>query len=321
MDMTAFTGNPQASGEIFGKPGLVPLNTIDKWPLGKERLLRYAKLTRLHKPIGILLLLWPALWALWTAARGVPDLDVLLVFLLGTVLMRSAGCIINDFADRDFDGSVSRTRDRPLATGEVQPREALILFCLLVLLAGVLVLTMNRLTIELAFAAVILATVYPFMKRHTYLPQVYLGVAFGWAVPMAYAAQTGTVPPIAWLIFVATVLWAIIYDTEYAMVDRADDIKLGIKSTAILFDDADRPIIAGLQTLLICNFVLIGQQAELRWPFTLVIVMAVGLFAYQQWLIRERKPANCFAAFMNNNWLGALVFLGIAASYWLYPGG
>jgi 4-hydroxybenzoate polyprenyltransferase len=291
-----------------------------QWPFVKDRAIQYARLTRLHRPIGILLLLWPMLWALWTAARGVPDLHVLLVFLLGTVLMRSAGCVINDFADRHFDGGVSRTRDRPLAAGTVRPPEALIVFSVLVLLSGLLVLTMNRLTIGLAFVAVALAAIYPFMKRHTYLPQIYLGAAFGWAVPMAYAAQTGTVPPLAWLIFVATVLWALIYDTEYAMVDREDDLKLGIKSTAILFEDNDRGIIAALQILMICNLALIGKQAELEWPFTLATLFAAALFAYQQWLIREREPAACFAAFLNNNWFGAIVFLGIAASYGFYPG-
>ncbi len=274
----------------------------------------YARLMRLHRPIGILLLLWPTLWALWLAARGLPDPFVLGVFVLGTVLMRSAGCVINDYADRHFDGHVARTRDRPLATGEIEPRRALILFGVLVLVSGLLVLTQNRLTIALAFAAVGLAAAYPFMKRYTYLPQVWLGAAFAWAVPMAFAAQTGAVPPLAWLVLSAVVLWVLVYDTQYAMVDREDDLKIGIRSTAILFDDADRPIIGMLQILLLIDLWLIGRQAGLGAPYTASLAVAAGLAIYQQWLLREREPARCFRAFLNNNWFGMVIFAGIAAS-------
>ena len=275
----------------------------------------YARLMRLHRPIGTLLLLWPTLWALWLAAEGLPDLDVLAVFVLGTLLMRSAGCVINDYADRHFDGHVERTRDRPLATGEVEPRRALALFGVLVLAAGLLVLTRNALTIQLAFVAVALAAVYPFMKRHTYLPQVWLGAAFAWSVPMGFAAQTGAVPPLAWLLLSAVVLWVLVYDTQYAMVDREDDLRIGIKSTAILFDDADRPVIGILQGLLLVDLWLVGRQAELGLPYLLGLGAAAALAVYQQWLIRARAPAGCFRAFLNNNWFGLAVFAGIAASY------
>lgn len=275
----------------------------------------YARLMRLHRPIGILLLLWPTLWALWLAARGVPDPLVLMVFVLGTVLMRSAGCVMNDYADRDFDAHVTRTRDRPLATGEIRPRHALMLCGALVLTAGMLVLTQNWLTIKLSFAAVALAGVYPFMKRYTYLPQIWLGASFAWAVPMAFAAQTGAVPPLAWLLLSAVVLWVLVYDTQYAMVDREDDLAIGIKSTAILFDDADRVIIAILQGLLLIDLYLVGEQAGLGTPYRASLAVAAGLALYQQWLIRERRPAACFKAFMNNNWFGMTVMVGIVASY------
>ncbi|MEX2480435.1 MAG: 4-hydroxybenzoate octaprenyltransferase [Gammaproteobacteria bacterium] len=274
----------------------------------------YARLTRLHRPIGILLLLWPVLWALWLAAGGLPALDVLVIFLIGTVLMRSAGCVINDYADRNFDGHVERTRDRPLATGAVAEREALFLFSGLVVLAGLLVLATNLLTIALAVVGVVLAATYPFAKRYTYLPQLHLGAAFGWAVPMAFAAQSQALPPLSWLVFCATVLWAVIYDTEYAMVDREDDLKLGIKSTAILFDDNDRLIIGVLQALMLINLVLIGREAALGWPYHVGLGIAGLLFLYQQYLIRERSRAGCFAAFMNNNWIGGVIFAGLLAS-------
>ena len=273
------------------------------------------RLMRLHRPIGILLLLWPVLWALWIAAGGLPTMSVLGVFELGTVLMRSAGCVINDYADRNFDGHVQRTRERPLATGELSPRFALRLFAVLVLAAGVLVLTQNALTIALACVALPLAAIYPFMKRHTYLPQVWLGAAFAWAVPMSFAAQTGHVPALAWLMLSAVVLWVLIYDTEYAMVDREDDLRIGIKSTAILFADADRLVIALLQVLMLIDLVLIGGQAKLGLWFQLSLVVVAGMFAWQQALIRERAPAACFAAFMQNNWVGAVLFAGIAADY------
>lgn len=285
------------------------------------RLRAWAALTRLNRPIGILLLLWPMLWALWLAADGVPALDTLLVFLLGTVLMRSAGCVINDYADRDFDGHVERTRDRPLAQRHVSEREALVLFGVLVGLAALLLLVLNSLTRALALVAVLLAVTYPFAKRYTYLPQLHLGAAFGWAVPMAFAAVSAGVPPLGWLVFCAACLWAVVYDTEYAMVDRDDDIRIGIKSTAILFDDNDRLIIGVLQALLVFNLVLIGGRAGLAWPYYLALAVTAGLFGYQQYLIRARERAGCFAAFRNNNVVGAVVFAGIALSYAVAPAG
>jgi 4-hydroxybenzoate polyprenyltransferase len=284
------------------------------------RLAAYARLMRWHRPIGALLLLWPALWALWVAARGVPDPFILVVFLLGTWVMRSAGCVINDFADREFDGHVARTRDRPLATGVVSDREAVWLFLILLVLAAGLVLTLNRATLMLSFGAVGLAVIYPFMKRYTYLPQVYLGAAFGWAVPMGFAAVTGEVPTLGWLMFTAVVLWVLVYDTEYAMVDREDDLRIGIKSTAILFDDADRVVIGIFQLLLVIDLVMLGIQAKLHAPYFAGLPVAATCLVYQQFLIRHRKPTQCFAAFMNNNWFGLIVFAAIAIDYWRHPG-
>jgi len=275
----------------------------------------YVELTRLHKPVGILLLLWPTLWALWAAAEGVPDLHVLIVFVTGVVLMRSAGCVINDYADRAIDRHVERTRNRPLTSGRISSREALTLFALLSLVAFVLVLTLNRLTIYLSFGALALAMVYPFMKRYTYLPQVVLGAAFGWAIPMAFAAQTGTVPQLAWLLFVANVLWSTAYDTLYAMVDRDDDLKIGVRSTAILFAHQDRLIIAILQVLVILALVMVGLQLQRGLWFFIGLGLASGLVIYQLYLIRDRQPAACFKAFLNNNWFGAVVFAGLALDY------
>ncbi len=280
-----------------------------------NRLLQYAYLMRLHKPIGILLLLWPTLWALWIASEGKPDPLVLFVFVCGVVFMRSAGCVINDYADRNFDPFVARTRDRPIASGKVNTKEALVLFSALCLVAFLLVLLMNRLTIMMSFVGALLAVTYPFMKRYTHLPQVYLGAAFGWAVPMAFAAQTGSVPKIAWLIFIATVVWATIYDTMYGMVDRDEDIKIGVKSTAILLGESDKRVIGLLQVLLLLSLLLVGQEADLHSFFYLGLLLAAGLSVYQQFLIRDRDPALCFQAFLNNNWLGAVVFAGIALDY------
>ena len=280
-----------------------------------SRLIHYARLMRWHRPIGALLLLWPMLWALWIAAGGHPDPEVLLIFVAGAWVMRSAGCVINDYADRDFDPLVERTRDRPLASGAVRPAEALLLCVLLLAIALWLVSMTNRLTMLLACGGVLLAAIYPFMKRYTYFPQVHLGAAFGWAVPMAYAAQTGTILPLAWLIFIAAVLWALIYDTEYAMVDRADDLKAGVKSTAILFGGLDRTMIGVFQLLLLLNLLFIGHRAELGWPYHLGVAAAAGFSLYQQRLIRDREPARCFQAFMNNNWLGLCVFVGVVADY------
>jgi 4-hydroxybenzoate polyprenyltransferase len=260
-------------------------------------------------------LLWPTLWALLIASNGNPDPKVLMIFVAGVVLMRSAGCVINDYADRDFDRHVSRTQNRPLTAGRISTREAKILFAILCLLALVLVLQLNLLTIGLSVIGVLLAVIYPFMKRVTHLPQVFLGIAFGWSVPMAFAAQTGSVPQIAWLMFVATVLWATAYDTLYAMVDREDDRVLGLKSTAILFGDSDRQIIGIIQAMLLACLLMIGHQAELGLIYYLGVLVAAGLAGWQQYLIRFREREACFQAFLNNNWFGAVIFLGILFDY------
>jgi len=281
------------------------------------RLARYARLMRLDKPIGILLLLWPTLWALWLASSGHPSVKVLLVFVIGVVLMRSAGCVINDFADRDFDGKVQRTRGRPLAAGEIGEGEALRLFAGLSLLALLLVMSMNTLTLELAFVGALLAVSYPYSKRYTYLPQFHLGLAFGWAVPMAYAAQTGSLPATAWLLLIAALLWAVIYDTMYAMVDREDDIRIGVKSTAILFGEADRLIIGFIQVLMLSVMLIIGHHERLGPAYYAGLAVAGGLGIYQQYLIREREPQACFRAFLNNNWLGMSIFIGILLDFLL----
>ena len=283
----------------------------------RHRLQQYALLMRLNKPIGIFLLLWPTLWALWIAAEGKPSMAVFIVFSLGVLLMRSAGCVINDYADRKVDAHVARTKERPLAAGRVSPREAVWLFVGLCLTAFVLVLFMNALTIQLSFIGALLAFIYPFTKRYTYLPQVFLGLAFGWAVPMVYAAQTGEVPQLAWLLLTGTVLWATAYDTMYAMVDRPDDLRIGVKSTAILFGEADKLIIGAIQALLLLVLILIGRQAELGLFYYLGVLAAAGFSVYQQVLIRDRQPAACFRAFLNNNWLGAAVFAGILLDYLL----
>lgn len=283
--------------------------------LNRQRLRGYALLMRLDRPIGTLLLLWPTLWALWIAGQGGPDPWVVTVFVVGVFLMRSAGCVINDYADREFDPFVERTRNRPLAVGMVTPKEALALFALLAGIAFVLVLTLNKLTILLSLAGAALAASYPFMKRLTYLPQVYLGLAFGWAVPMAFAAQTGAVPVVAWLLLIATVLWATAYDTVYAIVDRPDDLKIGVKSTAILFGEADRVIIGIIQLLMLSVLVIIGQRLALSGFYFAAIAAAALLMLYQQYLIRRRDGMQCMRAFRNNNWVGAVIFLGLFAHY------
>lgn len=284
-------------------------------PDTQQRLHQYYLLTRLNRPIGIFLLLWPTLWALWIAGDGRPDFLVLIVFVLGVVLMRSAGCVINDYADRDIDPHVVRTRERPMATGRVSSKEALALFGALCLVAFGLVLLMNDLTIIMSVGGVILAIIYPFMKRYTHLPQVFLGMAFGWAVPMVFAAQTGAVPQVAWLLFVATVLWATAYDTMYAMVDRRDDIRIGVKSTAILLGDADRWVISGIQLLFLVAMLLVGRQLEMGSFYYGGLLVAAGFGAYQQYLIRNREGGACFRAFLNNNWVGAAIFCGIVLNY------
>ncbi len=280
-----------------------------------KKALLYAQLVRLDKPIGILLLLWPTLIALWIAAGGWPDPFVLFVFVMGVILMRSAGCAINDYADRDIDGKVKRTAQRPLASGKITGIETLLVFAILSILAFSLVLFMNTLTIIMSLIGVVLAASYPFMKRYHYLPQVHLGAAFGWSAPMAYAAQANEVTIITWLIFLATILWATAYDTMYAMVDYDDDIKIGVKSTAILFGNQDKIIIAAIQALLILNLLLIGHRAELS-GFYYLGVSAASVFAiYQQYLIRDRKRELCFQAFLNNNYFGLVLFIGVLLDY------
>ena len=278
------------------------------------RLADYARLMRLDKPIGVLLLAWPMLWALWLAADGVPPMPVLLVFLAGALLMRSAGCVINDYADRDFDPHVKRTRDRPLAARRIGTREALALFVVLCLVAFGIALTLHPLAIALAVPGVLLAASYPYMKRFHSLPQAHLGVAFGWAVPMAYAAVRGEIPAEGWVAFAAAIVWALVYDTQYAMVDRDDDIELGVKSSAILFGDADRLWIGAFQLVFFALLAWLGVMAGLGWPYWLGLVGAGALAVYQQWLIAPRTRERCFKAFLNNNWLGGIVFAGVVAA-------
>jgi 4-hydroxybenzoate polyprenyltransferase len=281
-----------------------------------DRLTQYALLIRLNRPIGIYLLLWPTLWALWVAADGKPDPWVLFVFLTGVVLMRSAGCAINDFADRDIDPLVTRTRRRPLASGKVSAREAIFVFILLSFAAFILVLTLNTLTIALSVVGVILAASYPFMKRFHYLPQIHLGAAFGWAVPMAFAAHSGEFPPpVAWLLFIATLLWATAYDTMYAMADREEDINIGVKSTAILFGEADRAIIGLLQALIFIALLSVAYKTQLGVYFYLGLAAALGFALYQQKLLATREAENCFRAFLNNNYFGMSIFLGLVLDY------
>ena len=280
-----------------------------------SRMGAYARLVRLHQPVGIYLLLWPTLWALWIAGEGRPDERVFIVFVLGTIVLRSAGCIINDYADRKIDAHIWRTRDRPLATGEVSVREALILFVVLMLVGLGLVLTMNRLTQTLAVIGATITIVYPFTKRLISFPQFVLGVAFAWGVPMAFAAQLATVPPIGWVMFAATIAWGVIYDTEYAMADRDDDLKIGVKSIAILLGGLDRAFVAAMQVVFIAALVWIGQSTGLGAWFFFGLAIAALLFFYQQYLIRERDSVDCFAAFKNNAALGLCVFVGLVLEY------
>jgi 4-hydroxybenzoate polyprenyltransferase len=283
------------------------------------QLREYALLMRLDRPIGILLLLWPTLWALWISGAGRPDPHVFLVFVAGVVLMRSGGCVMNDFADRNIDPHVERTRQRPLARGTVSSLEALLLAGMLGAIAFALVLTLNRLTVLLALAGAVLTIAYPFLKRVTHLPQIWLGASFGWSVPMAFAAQTGSVPPLAWLIFIAVILWAVVYDTMYAMVDREDDLRLGVRSTAILFGDADRAMLGLIQALLLLALWMVGRQAGLGDWYLAGLAVAAGLALWQQYLIRDRRPEGCFRAFLNNNYFGMAVFIGILLHYTFAP--
>jgi len=272
----------------------------------------FVQLMRLDRPIGTWLLLWPTLWALWLAADGLPDIRVLVIFVLGVFLMRAAGCVINDYADRNIDGHVSRTRTRPLATGKITPREALITFAVLVTICALLVLLTNRLTLLLAFAGLALAALYPFCKRFTFYPQLVLGAAFSWAIPMAFAAQTNALPLTLWLLYLANLNWTVAYDTEYAMCDRDDDLQIGVKSTAILFGEADRAIIGLLQGLTLLCLLLVGARFDLGMYFYLSLLGMLGGFVWQQWLIRSRAPQACLRAFLSNHWAGMVVFIGLA---------
>jgi 4-hydroxybenzoate polyprenyltransferase len=284
--------------------------------LTQNKLLAYHRLMRTDKPIGALLLLWPTLWALWVATPGLPPLWILAVFVAGVWLMRAAGCVVNDYADRKFDGHVKRTANRPLPSGDVTEKEARTLFVVLILLSFLLVLTLNTMTILLSVAALALAWVYPFMKRYTHLPQVVLGAAFGWSIPMAFAAVSESVPLSCWLMFLANILWAVAYDTQYAMVDRDDDLKIGIKSTAILFGRQDKLIIGILQVAVLGLMVGIGYLNQLNGAFYAAVAAAGVLFIYQQKLIANREREACFKAFLNNNYVGLVLFLGLAVSYW-----
>lgn len=274
---------------------------------------------RADRPIGTLLLLWPTWWALWLAAEGTPPLWTLLVFTAGVWLTRSAGCVINDYADRWLDPHVERTRDRPLASGALSGKEALGLFALLMLTAFALVLTLNWQTIAMSGVAVVLAATYPYMKRHTHLPQVYLGMAFGWGIPMAFMAIQGQVPPVGWLLFVANILWSTAYDTWYAMVDREDDLKAGSRSTAILFGELDLVILGILYALFFAALSLVGQRAQLAWPYWVGLALAVLLVTWEFWIARQRDRAACFRAFLHNSWVGLVIFCGLLAALYL-PG-
>ncbi|OOF11554.1 MULTISPECIES: 4-hydroxybenzoate octaprenyltransferase [unclassified Salinivibrio] len=281
------------------------------------KLVALAQLARLDRPIGTLLFLWPTLWALFLAADGLPPFDVLAVFVLGVYMMRAAGCVINDYADRHFDGHVKRTKDRPLPSGRISEKEALALFFGLVLASFALVLTQNLLTIQLSFVGVALAFVYPFMKRYTHLPQLVLGLAFSWGIPMGFAAVQDTIPPVAWLLFMANNCWIIAYDTLYAMVDRDDDLKIGVKSTAILFGRWDKAAIGGLQLSTLLLLMLVGNWLSLSAGFHWSLLAAFALFVYQQYLVRDRERMPCFQAFMNNNYVGLVIFLGVLAGVYL----
>jgi 4-hydroxybenzoate polyprenyltransferase len=299
------------------------MNTIGGMTMGislinehiKDRAKQYWLLARFDRPIGTLILLWPALWALWVASEGKPDITVLMVICLGVVLMRAAGCVINDYADRDFDPHVARTLQRPIAAGRVKPKEALIIFVLLCICAFALVCLLNSYTIMLSFVAAFLAASYPFMKRYTQLPQAYLGIAFGWAVLMAFSAQLNSIPIVAWVMYLAVILWALVYDTMYAMVDKEDDLKIGIKSTAILFGNYDRHIIATLQVIILMLLVAVGQLQQLSWVYYSSVLIAAVFSCYQQKLIFHRDKTLCFKAFLNNNWFGLVIFVGLFLDY------
>jgi 4-hydroxybenzoate polyprenyltransferase len=275
----------------------------------------YVRLMRLDRPIGIWLLLWPTLWAVWIAGRGKPDARLFIIFVLGTVLMRSAGCAINDYADRSFDPHVERTKERPLAAGRISTLEALILFAVLSMMALVLALQLNRLTLLLAVVGAFLALTYPFIKRFLSVPQLYLGLTFGWGIPMAFAAQLEAVPRVALLLLIANMLWVTVYDTIYAMVDREDDLKIGVRSTAILFGDSDRHIIAALQAMTLLALYLAGRMLHMGAWYHAGLIAGALFFVYHLWMIRARDRASCFRAFLNNNYFGMSVFIGILLNY------
>jgi 4-hydroxybenzoate polyprenyltransferase len=275
----------------------------------------FIQLTRMDKPIGIYLLLWPTLWALWVAAKGVPSLSNLLIFVFGVILTRAGGCVINDFADRKVDGHVKRTEQRPLVSGKISSKEALVFFALLMGVSFLLVLCTNAPTIWLSFGGLALAASYPFMKRYTYYPQVVLGAAFSWGMPMAFTAETGSLPAAAWLLYIANLLWTVGYDTYYAMTDREDDLKIGVKSTAILFGDADRVIILSLQGLALGCLLLAGSHFELGGWFHLGLLSAAACFVWEFWYTRNRDPQRCFKAFLHNHWAGLAIFVGIVLDY------
>lgn len=285
--------------------------------LTREKLTYFGQLMRVDKPIGIYLLLWPAYWALWIAAEGIPPLDILIIFTLGVFLTRSAGCVINDYADRKIDGHVKRTESRPIPAGKVSAKEALILFAVLMIIAFILVLFTNFYTIMLSFGGLVLAASYPFMKRYTHLPQVVLGAAFAWSIPMAFTAINESIPAHAWLIYTITLLWTVAYDTMYAMVDRDDDLKIGVKSTAILFGEADKLIIGSLQGLTILALLLLGLNLSLGFAYYLGVLVAAGTFVHQQRLIQFRERDPCFKAFLNNHYSGLAIFLGLGLDYFL----
>ncbi len=281
-----------------------------------RRIEEYSELARFNRPIGTWLLLWPALWALWIAGSGTPNEKVLIVFVLGVIVMRAAGCVINDFADRDIDPHVRRTRDRPLAARRVSPVEALVLFGALLAIALFLVTFLDLLTIKLAFIGAALTVSYPFVKRWFPMPQLYLGISFGgWSVPMAFAAETGKLPRVAWVLYIAAVIWAAVYDTIYAMIDREDDLKIGVKSSAILFADMDKALIFVMQAMMILALVLAGRTMHFGEWYYAGLSLASLLFLYQQWLIRNREPAGCLRAFVNNQYVGMVIFIGILLQY------
>lgn len=275
------------------------------------------EIARMDKPIGIYLLLWPTLWAVWIAGNGSPMFSTVLIFSLGVIIMRSAGCVINDYADRHVDGHVERTRHRPLANGRISEKQALVFFAALCAFAFVLVLFTNLMTIAMSLGGLLLAAIYPFMKRYTYLPQVVLGAAFSWAIPMAFTAEQQDLPKVVWLLYIANLSWTVAYDTLYAMVDRDDDLHIGVKSTAILFGDMDKVIVGILQGITLLALLFAGQQLQFGWPFYVSLLVGAGLFAYHQWLVRGREKHACFKAFLHNHWFGAVIFCGILGHYLL----